>query len=89
MPRQLLTPYIRKLNPNFWKCVEQFGFGMKLYRDVMFDAPLFLYVASYAMLPISAGGEAVPDTRPNKGSVKNRNHQMRMPQRAEFAKVRC
>ena len=47
----------------------------------------FLYAAPYAMLPIPAEGEEIPDSRPNKGSVKNRNHQKRMAQRAEFAKV--
>lgn len=40
------------------------------------------------MLPVPPEGEEIPDSRPNKGSVKHRNHQKRMAQRMEFAKVR-
>lgn len=41
------------------------------------------------MLPIPPEGEEIPDSRPNKGSVKKRNHQKRMAQRAEFAKMQA
>ncbi len=42
----------------------------------------------YAWLPVPPEGEQVPPSQPNAGSVKNRNHQKRMAQRAEFGKVR-
>jgi len=45
--------------------------------------------APYAMLPIPPEGEEIPDSRPNKGSVRNRNHQKRMAQRMEFAKMQA
>ncbi len=41
----------------------------------------------YAWLPVPPEGEQVPPSQPNAGSVKNRNHQKRMAQRAEFGKV--
>ncbi|XP_024388117.1 uncharacterized protein [Physcomitrium patens] len=45
--------------------------------------------APYAMLPVPPEGEEIPDSRPNQGSVRNRNHQKRMAQRAEFAKMQA
>lgn len=47
----------------------------------------FLNAAPYVMLPVPPEGEEIPDSRPNKGSVRKRNHQKRMAQRMEFAKV--
>jgi hypothetical protein len=43
----------------------------------------------YAWLPVPPEGEQVPPSQPNAGSVKNRNHQKRMAQRAEFGKLQA
>jgi len=43
----------------------------------------------YVWLPVPREGEQVPPSRPNEGSVKNRNHQKRMAQRAAFAKLQA
>jgi hypothetical protein len=45
--------------------------------------------APYAMLPVPPEGEEIPDSRPNKGSVRKRNHQKRYAQRMEFAKMQA